>query len=374
MDNDCFQYFRGQSRAVMDDLLHTPLEAAHLAQGGRLVPFGGWLMPVQYSSILAEHAAVRTSVGVFDISHMGEFFVRGADHVEWLNEMLANDLSKLAVGEGQYTLMLNEQGGVIDDLIAYRVSQNETLLIVNASMIKEDADWLEKHLADGVQLDDASDDWAALAVQGPNAKELFHKLFPSEVLPDRNGIRCLAGGELVCRTGYTGEDGFELLCSSKVAPIVFESIISAGALPCGLGARDTLRLEMGFPLNGNDLSKQKTPIEAGLGAFCAMKKGDFIGREVLAEQKERSSGSRLVGLQMTGKGPPLRPHYTVETKRGDVIGELTSGALSPSLGKAIGMAYLPEGYWKIGTPVVFDIRGRKFDGEVTKKPFLKSKK
>lgn len=273
----------------MPDLKRSPLEAAHQALGARLVPFAGWNMPVQYSSIIDEHHAVRAKAGVFDISHMGQFLVSGPAAETWLNRMLTNNISKLAPGQGQYTILLNENGGVIDDLIAYRTGKDEYFLVVNASMIEEDFFWLASHQDENATLRNESDLWAGLAIQGPLAAEVFAKACPGETLPVRNGIATTASGAIVCRTGYTGEDGFEFFCPAADGITWWEKFLSAGALPCGLGARDTLRLEMGYPLNGSDLSPERTPIEAGLGFFCDLEKDGFIGRETLIRQKEELS-------------------------------------------------------------------------------------
>lgn len=356
---------------MSETVLHSPLETAHLALGARLIPFGGWAMPVQYSSILTEHAAVREKAGVFDISHMGQVFVTGTDHIAWLDSLLTNNLSKLAPGQGQYTLMLNEGGGVIDDLIAYRLSETETLLVVNASMIPEDVSWMEKHLHPGVELRNESDSWAGLAIQGPDSAAIFGKLFPGESLPPRNGISQTATGEIICRTGYTGEDGYEFFCPADLGIAFFEKFIAAGATPCGLGARDTLRLEMCFPLNGNDLSPTRTPIEAGLGFFCDLEKPHFIGRETLISQKTKGPEVKLTAIELTEKGPPPRPHYPVLSVDGETLGELSSGVLSPTLGKGIAMAYLPAKFSKPGAQLLIDIRGRQFKAVTVKKPFLK---
>ncbi|MES2982887.1 MAG: glycine cleavage system aminomethyltransferase GcvT [Verrucomicrobiota bacterium] len=357
---------------MSENVLHSPLESAHLALGAKLIPFGGWAMPVQYTSILNEHAAVREKVGVFDISHMGQVFVTGENHLAWLDRLLTNNLSKLLPGEGQYTIMLNEKGGVIDDLIAYRISADETLLVINASMIPEDVAWMETHLESGVSLRNESDAWAGLAIQGPDAVATFSKLFPNETLPPRNGISKTAGGEILCRTGYTGEDGFEFFCPAAQGIESFNAFINAGAVPCGLGARDTLRLEMCYPLNGNDLSPERSPIEAGLGFFCDLEKPDFIGRDVLLGQKQNGPAFRLTAIELTEKGPPPRPHYTVLNAAGETIAELSSGVLSPSLGIGIAMAYLPAPYAKPGTVLKIDVRGRQFAAVSVKKPFLKS--
>ena len=349
----------------------TPLKETHERLGARMVPFAGWNMPVMYSSILDEHAAVREKVGIFDISHMGQFVVRGPGAEAWLNSMLTNNVAKLGDGQGQYSLMLNEQGGVIDDLILYRVSTEEFFLVVNASMIDVDFAWMNGQLADGVELVNESDCWAGMAVQGPDSAAVFAKLFPGSELPPRNGIGKLPDGGVVCRTGYTGEDGYEFFCPAAEGGRFFEAFIDAGAKPCGLGARDTLRLEMCYPLNGSDLSPEKTPLEAGLGFFVDLEKGDFIGREVLAMQKAEGLAQRLVAIEYLEKGAPPRAHYKVVTEAGEELGELGSGVLSPSLGKGIGMAYLPVALAKVGSLVWIDVRGRRFPAQVVKKPFYK---
>ena len=357
---------------MSENVLHSPLEAAHLALGAKLIPFGGWAMPVQYTSILNEHAAVRNKVGVFDISHMGQVFVTGTDHLAWLDRMLTNCLSKLQPGEGQYTIMLNEKGGVIDDLIAYRLSAGETLLVVNASMIAEDVAWLEKHLTGDVKLRNESEAWAGMAIQGPDAVATFKKLYPNDGLPPRNGISKTHTGEILCRTGYTGEDGFEFFCPAAEGIARFNAFINAGATPCGLGARDTLRLEMCYPLNGNDLSPERSPIEAGLGFFCDLEKSDFIGRKVLIDHKQNGAPTKLTAIEVIDKAPPPRPHYPVLSDSGEVLGELSSGVLSPTLAKGIAMAYLPAAFSKPGTQLKIDIRDRQFAAVAVKKPFLKS--
>jgi aminomethyltransferase len=361
-----------QGFSVSENVLHSPLEAAHLALGAKLIPFGGWAMPVQYTSILNEHAAVRERVGAFDISHMGQVFVSGENHSAWLDRLLVNRFSKLRPGEGQYTLMLNEKGGVIDDLIAYRISADESLLVINASMISEDFAWMEKHLETGVNLRNESAAWAGIAIQGPDAAATFSKLFPDETLPPRNGISKTAGGEIICRTGYTGEDGFEFFCPAAEGIGFFNAFIAAGATPCGLGARDTLRLEMCYPLNGNDLSPEHTPIEAGLGIFCDLEKPDFIGRDALVAQKQNGPAYKLTAIEVTEKGPPPRSHYAVLNAAGETIAELSSGVLSPTLNQGIAMAYLPAAYAKPGTLLKIDVRGRQFAARSVKKPFLKS--
>jgi len=328
-------------------------------------------MPVQYTAIIEEHTAVRTACGIFDISHMGQFIVTGSNSASWLNRMLTNDIADLGIGQGQYTLMLNERGGVIDDLIAYRSAEEAFFLVVNASMIDEDFAWMKTHVDEGVSLTNESDLWAGMAVQGPKAVDVFAKVFPTEVLPPRNGISTVAEGGIVCRTGYTGEDGFEFFAPAGAGVACWDRFVAAGAKPCALGSRDTLRLEMGYPLNGNDLSPNRSPIEAGLGFFCDVEKGDFMGRDVLAQQKADGPQVRLVAIRYLQKGPPPRAHYPVASADGAVIGELSSGALSPTLMAGIGMAYLPAEFAKIGTHLQIKVRGKFFPAMVVKKPFYK---
>lgn len=338
-----------------------------------MVSFAGWNMPVQYTSNMDEHTAVREAVGVFDISHMGQFFLRGPGAEEWLNGILANDVNKLSLGEAQYTFMLNEQGGVIDDLIIYRFGDDQIFMVVNASMIDEDFAWLNKHLADGLVLTNESEQWAGMAVQGPDSVTAYAKLFPARELPRRNGIdKWEQDGQsfIVCRTGYTGEDGFELFVSAEQGATWFKNFIGEGAKPCGLAARDSLRLEVCYPLNGSDLSPERTPVQAGLGFFCALDK-KFIGSDALVKQKTEGLKERLVAIKYTGKGAPPRSHYGVFTKAGDQIGELSSGGFSPSLKEGIAMAYLPVEFAKIDSEVDIDVRGRKFPAIVVKKPFYK---
>ena len=328
-------------------------------------------MPVQYASIIAEHTAVRSKAGIFDISHMGQFLVSGPTAEAWLNRMLTNNISKLAPGQGQYTLMLNENGGVIDDLIAYRTGPTEYFLVVNASMIDEDFFWLASHQDEYVILRNESHLWAGMAIQGPLAAAIFATVCPEESLPPRNGITLTATGAIVCRTGYTGEDGFEFFAPAAEGIAWWDQFLAAGAAPCGLGARDSLRLEMGYPLNGNDLSPARSPIEAGLGFFCDLTKPEFIGRDTLVRQKTAGPALKLTAIQYTDKGAPPRAHYPVANDAGEIIGELSSGVLSPSLMTGIGMAYLPAEYSIPGTPLHIEVRGRRFPAQVVKKPFYR---
>ncbi len=359
-------------------LKRTPLALIHEALGARMMEFGGWWMPVQYKGILDEHKAVRSAAGLFDISHMGQITVSGPSAESWLNSLLTNDLRGLNENRGQYTLLLNEQGGVIDDLIVYRTGTDTYFLVVNASKIEEDFAWLQNRIAPGVVLENQSNLWAGLALQGPRAEEILHRLLGmQEQLPGRNCLLSLTipnGPVLLARTGYTGEDGFEWFCPAQTAALWWEKILEAGAdlgiLPCGLGARDTLRLEAGFPLNGSDLSPAHTPLEAGLSAFVKFDKTQFTGRSALELQRNAGVQRRLVGLRMSEKTPPPRPHYAV-LHEGTLVGETCSGSLSPSLGTGIAMAYLPTPLTAPGTQVEVEIRGKRFPAVVSKRPMYK---
>jgi aminomethyltransferase len=371
----------------------TPLYDEHLRLGARIVPFAGWLMPVQYTSIIEEHLAVRNNVGVFDISHMGQFIVDGSDGRNWLNRMLTNNVEKLDVGVGQYTFLLNDLGGIIDDLIVYRIDEQKYLLVVNAARADENFAWLQKHLKEGrspihpdgglkatapCNLTSRSGDFGAVAIQGPKTMELFHALFGKDnELPARNHIVDVpfdTTNVSVARTGYTGEDGIEVFFPAKDAVKFWRAILEQGKplgiKPCGLGARDTLRLEMCYPLNGSDLSPARNPIEAGLGFFVDLAKPEFIGRDALLKTKEVGPREKLVPFRMKEKGPPPRPHYAV-FRNGERIGEVTSGTLSPSLNWGIGMAYVSSAHAKIGTEIDIEIRAQKFPGTVEKKPLYR---
>lgn len=361
-------------------LKRSPLHAFHVEEGGRLVPFAGWEMPVQFKGIAQEHHAVRQKVGVFDISHMGEFLVKGPQATAWLNSVFSNQVEKLKNGEGQYTLFLNEKGGVIDDLIIYRETEESYFLVVNASMIQEVWSKLNELRKEGVNLVNLSDSFGALAIQGPLSRKFLQLLFPWAVFPEKNhwlkyqNPEAPEDGEsYVCGTGYTGEEGFEIFVPSEVLkrlyPEILETLRSLEGEICGLGARDSLRLEMGYPLNGNDLTPEKTALEAGLGFFVDLSKADFCGKGALVEQKAQGVPTRLVGFMMDGTSPPPRAHYLIyhEDKQ---VGEICSGGLSPSLAKGIGMAYLPTGLHQPGVPLQIEIRGKRYPATTVRKPFF----
>lgn len=384
-------------------LNRTPLFPAHQKLGARLIDFGGWEMPVQYTGIVEEHLAVRNAAGIFDISHMGEVTVTGAGAAAFLNHTLTNDVRKLVSGGGQYTLMCNERGGVIDDLYAYRLSDQVYLLIINASRIEPDVTWLQARAAEfsqsaELQVADASHHYAAVAVQGPRVKEFLDQCIAggsncamrvgrvTDLKKNQIGGFPFRGADvLVSRTGYTGEDGFEIVGRPDSIEQVWGALLAAGQpfsiKPCGLGARDTLRTEVCYPLYGHELDENTTPIEAGLGFFVALDKGDFIGRAVLADQKAslRSEASarqargvqkKLVAFKMTEKSAPPRPHYPIWAN-GVKAGEVTSGTQSPSLGIGIGMGYVPPELAKPETKIEIEIRGKHFPALVVAKPIYR---
>jgi aminomethyltransferase len=373
-------------------LKRTPLFEAHQRLGGKLIEFGGWEMPVQYTSISDEHHCVRKAAGVFDISHMGEVFVTGDGAEAFLNATLTNDVRKLAVGLGQYTLMCNEQGGVVDDLYVYHVAPGEYLLIINASRIDADWAWLQaRHKAfpdvAHVTMDQASDRFAAIAIQGPKVAEFIDKVLPGPSLAGtaatlvtdlkKNQVgEWMVDGQRVYvgRTGYTGEDGFEIIAPKEIIADVFERVLEIGkdfgARPAGLGARDTLRTEACFPLYGHELDEQTTPIEAGVGFFVSLDKGDFVGRSVLAEQKAKGVAKRCIAFKMVGACPPPRPGYQIVVG-GENVGSVVSGTQSPSLSCGIGLGYVAPALAEPGTAIEIEIRGRKFPAEVIKKPFYR---
>jgi aminomethyltransferase len=365
----------------------TPLYDEHVRLGAKIVPFSGWLMPVQYTGILEEHQTVRNNVGIFDISHMGQLIVSNLAAAGWLNTMLTNNIDKLEVGQSQYTFLLNEHGGIIDDLIVYRVGEQRFLLVVNAARTDEDFTWLDRHLpaveatvsaANQVRIDNRSADFGGVAIQGPRVAELFHALFGEDVDPPPRSHIVELGFDgtnvSVARTGYTGEDGVEVFFRAQDAAAFWNAALEKGnqfgIKACGLGARDTLRLEVCYPLNGSDFSPERNPMEAGLGFFVDLTKPKFVGREALLKAKENGSAEKLAAFRMEGKGPPPRPHYSI-FRNGERIGEVTSGTLSPSLNYGIGMAYVSAPHAKIGTRIEIEIRGQNLPAIIEKKPLYK---
>ncbi|MDQ3822395.1 MAG: glycine cleavage system aminomethyltransferase GcvT [Actinomycetota bacterium] len=343
----------------MQTLQRTPLHERHVAAGARLVPFAGWEMPVQYAGVAAEHRAVRTDCGVFDVSHMGEIEVEGPRAHDLLQSLLSNDLDRVRPGGAQYTLLTNERGGIVDDLIAYRLDPHRYLLVVNASNRRPDFEWLKEREIRGSDVRDVSDEYALLAVQGPRAIErLGLDDAPAFTFAHRDvdGIECL-----VARTGYTGERGVELMCAADDAARLWDAVVARGAVPCGLGARDTLRLEVCYPLHGNDITPETDAISAGLGWVCALDK-DFTGADELRRIKEAGPERRLAAFVMAEKAIP-RPGMTIHEG-----GAVTSGSHSPMLDAGIGMGYVPADLAGPANELTIDVRGRPRKARTVKKP------
>jgi aminomethyltransferase len=346
----------------MQTLLRTPLYDRHVALGARMVPFAGWEMPVQYSGVIPEHKAVRSDCGAFDVSHMGELEVEGPRAHELLQSVLSNDLDRVEPGQAQYTLLTNEHGGIVDDLIVYRLDRFRYLLIVNASNRETDFEWLKEREVTGSDVRDVSDDYALIAVQGPRALE---RLGLEDAPPftfaegEIGGIECM-----VNRTGYTGEKGVELLTMAEDGAQLWDRVLDAGAVPCGLGARDTLRLEVCYPLHGNDITPETDAISAGLGWTCALDT-DFTGVEELRRIKEAGPAQKLAAFVMEEKAIPRQG---MPIRQG---GEVTSGSHSPMLDRGIGMGYVPADLAQPETTITIDVRGRERGARIVKKPIYK---
>lgn len=352
----------------------TPLYDRHVSAGGKIVPFAGWLLPVQYSGVVAEHMAVRTACGLFDVSHMGELILRGPDALKNLNNLLTNDYTDLQLGAARYSLMCYDNGGVVDDLIVYGCGENVYLIVVNASNCEKDAAWISDHLIGDCTMENISDSVAQLALQGPKAEGILAKLckdiptgnYTAVMHGNVDGIECV-----VSRTGYTGEDGFELYCAAADGPALWDKLMAAGKddglIPCGLGARDTLRLEASMPLYGHELSAEINPYEAVLGIFVKMDKPEFISRAAL--EKAKPISRRRIGLEVTGRGIIREecPVYDGDKQ----VGVVTSGTHCPFLGKAVGMALVDVACKEPGTKLSVDVRGRRVDVTVIKTPFYK---
>jgi len=363
----------------------TALYGEHVAAGGRMLSFAGFVMPVQYSSLTDEHLAVRSRAGIFDVSHMGEIFVRGPRALDFVQLISCNDHGKLAIGRAQYTGLMYPQGTFVDDLLVHRVADDEYLLVVNAANTDKDFAYLSE-LADGepgVEVENQSDRWAQIAVQGPLAQEILQPL----TVVDLAAIKYyrftwgdVAGHRaLVARTGYTGEDGFEVYLEPSAAPGLWRALLAEGGpkglLPAGLGARDTLRLEAGMPLYGNDIDDTTTPLEAGLGWIVKLDKGDFIGRDVLERQQETGVDRLLVGFELVAPGIARHGFPVLLTEvGGEPVGHVTSGTRLPSLGRSMGMAYLPADMAQVGLEFFVEIRDRRARARVVELPFYSRKK
>ncbi|MCC6817877.1 MAG: glycine cleavage system aminomethyltransferase GcvT [Bacteroidia bacterium] len=358
-------------------LKNVELNDLHIALGGKMVPFAGFNMPVQYSNLILEHNAVRNNVGVFDVSHMGEFMLKGDKALELIQLVTSNDASKLTDGKVQYSCMPNNTGGIVDDLLVYRYNQNEYYLVVNASNIQKDWDWIASHNTFGVQMENMSDGLSLFAVQGPNAIKVLQtltdvNLSEMEYYSFKGGTMAGCEDVIISNTGYTCAGGFELYVWNKDASTLWDAIFEAGKsfdiIPCGLGCRDTLRLEKGFCLYGNDINDSTSPIEAGLGWITKFTK-DFVNSSYHKSLKENGVSKKLVGFEMLDRGIP-RQHYSIKDAQGNLIGEVTSGTQSPSLGKAIGMGYVTTEFSKAGTEIFIEVRDKALKAVVCKIPFL----
>lgn len=360
----------------------TPLYDVHLASGAKVIEFGGWLMPVQYSGILEEHRAVRTAAGLFDVSHMGEVSVSGPEAASFINCLVTNDISLLTVNQAMYSPMCYPDGTVVDDLLIYRLGEQEYLLVINAGNIEKDVAWMQQQAAGfQAELKNLSDTMAQLALQGPKAAQILQTLINTDLQGLKyywfwqgvniHGISCL-----ISRTGYTGEDGFEVYCPAEAAAALWQALLKAGEpyglLPAGLGARDTLRFEAALPLYGHELSDRITPLEAGLDIFVKLAKEGFTGLDALAAQKQQGVTRKLAGLEMTGRGIARAGYPCVAD--GKVIGTVTSGSFAPTLGKNLALALLDIDYVQPGTAVGVEIRGNAVDAVVVKKPFYRRTK
>ncbi len=359
----------------MSELQRTPLYQQAIDLQARMTGFAGWEMPVQFSGLTAEHQAVRTVAGMFDISHMGKFVFQGSSALAQLQVLVPSDLSKLTVGQAQYTVLLNPQGGVIDDIIVYLEADGQVVLIVNAATKDHDWQWLTSHVDQTqVQCQDLSADMALIAIQGPQAIAKLQPLVNHDITSLSNFGHCRAAvlghPAFIARTGYTGEDGVEVMLEPAAAIELWQKLLSLGVLPCGLGARDTLRLEAAMCLYGQELSPNITPLEAGLGWLVHLDKGDFIGSDILNQQKKAGLERRLVGLELTGRNI-ARHDYPIYSQ-GQAVGIVTSGTFSPTLNQPIALGYVPNQLSKLGQTLEIEIRGKRYPATVVKKPFYKS--
>jgi glycine cleavage system T protein (aminomethyltransferase) len=346
----------------------TPLYEQHAELGAKLVPFAGWEMPVTYEGIREEHSAVRRHVGMFDVSHMGQVEVEGPEALFFLQRVLSNDVAAIALDRAQYSCLCNEEGGVLDDLFVYRVGHDNYLIVTNAANHEADLEWLGRHSRDfGVVVRDVADRFAMLAVQGPHARQVLGPALGIQLPPRFHVSRARVGGRaaLVCGTGYTGEDGVELLIDPEVAASVWAQLLDAGVVPCGLGARDTLRLEVCYPLHGNELSPERNPIEAGLG-WCCKEETGFIGSEAIARARAEGTAEKLVAFKIEGQGIPREGNPVLHDD--EQAGAVTSGTYSPSLEVGAGMAYVNADLAEVGTEVEIDVRGKRRPARIASRP------
>ena len=362
---------------VEENLRKTPLHEKHLELGAKMAPFGGWDMPIQYEGILAESRAVRGGAGMFDVSHMGRIEITGPGAAAFLNRVLSSDVPKLRIGRARYGVICNRQGGIIDDAIVYRLDEERYLLVPNAGNADEVIDWLKKWAPDdGAAIDVVTDKLAMVAVQGPSAVGILDAMTPhelSKVRPFRiMEISLLGTDMLLARTGYTGEDGFEVISPSGSVVALWDALTEAGVTPCGLGSRDVLRLEAGLPLHGNDIDASTNPYEAGLGRFVDPDRDGYVDGDALLRIRDAGPERSLIGFVMRGRGIARQGHPIMSGP--DHIGEVTSGSVSPTLDMNIGMGYVPTGFSDTGTQLQIDVRGRSIEAEVTPLPFYSRRK
>jgi aminomethyltransferase len=365
-----------------EDLKRTPLHACHVESGARLVEFAGWEMPVQYAGVIDEHRAVRSAAGLFDVSHMGEVRVRGAGAESFLQRLTPNDVSKLNPGRAHYSGLLTDRGTYVDDILIYRLAADDFMVVVNASNAPRDFEWISSRAGalgsdTDAEVTNESDRWALIALQGPKAKEILEPLSPGASELRYYGFK---QGEvdgrpaLISRTGYTGEDGFELYVDPEHAPALWRRLLEGGASPAGLGARDTLRLEAAMALYGHEIDETTTPWEAGLAWIVKLDKGDFLGRDALVAQKEAGAPRKLVGFEVEGRGIARQGHAVLSGEGGETVGIVTSGTWSPTFEKALGLAYVPPDLAAPGTPLTLDVRGRQLAARVVDAPFYRRAK
>ncbi len=363
----------------VDTVKNTPLMEKHLALGAKMLPFAGYNMPISYSKIIEEHLTVRNAVGIFDVSHMGEFIVKGEGALELVQKVTTNDVSKLSIGDAQYSCMPNQTGGIVDDLLVYYLGINEYMLVVNASNIQKDWDWIQGFNSQGVEMKNISDHTALMAIQGPKTAEALQGLTDINLSEMKyyTFIRGKFAGfdnVIVSATGYTGSGGFEIYVNNKNAAAVWDAVMESaepfGIKPIGLGARDTLRLEMGYCLYGNDIDDTTSPLEAGLGWITKLKTDDFVNKDFLVEQKSAGLTRKLVGFEVLAKRPP-RQGYAIVDAEGTAIGRVTSGTKCPSVNNPVGMGYVQKKYAKSGTEFFIEVRGKQMPAVVVKLPFYK---
>lgn len=359
----------------------TPLYEEHVKLGAKIVPFAGFEMPIQYSGVMEEHQAVRQHAGLFDVSHMGEFEFLGRDALPFLDYLTANDVVKLSDGKAQYSLLCNERGGIVDDILVYRIHEEHFIMVVNASNIQKDFQWVHKHQPSiaKVEVNNISDHVSLLALQGPSAVEILKPLTeePAEELKTFHFLIGTVAGQnncIIARTGYTGEDGFEIFCKSQIAPALWQALLETGKpknlKPAGLGARDTLRLEARLSLYGHEITDETNPLEAGLSWVVKLEKNNFLGKESIVKIKREGLRRKIVGFKMVDKGI-AREGFPIVSDSGERLGFVTSGTFSPTLNYAIGLAYLPTAMTEIGTKFNIDIRKERKLAEVVETPFYK---